>query len=62
MFNLDQLTEEQWALLSELIESELNGLPMEIRHTDNAQMRESLHRRMKVAQELFDRIHQLSAV
>ena len=62
MFNLDHLTEEQWTLLSELVECELNGLPVEIRHTDNSEMREALHQRMKVAQELFDRIHQLTAV
>jgi hypothetical protein len=62
MFNLDHLTEEQWTLLSELIECELNELPVEIRHTRNAEMREALHQRMKVAQALFDRIHELSAV
>jgi hypothetical protein len=62
MFNLDHLTEEQWTLLSELVECELNELPVEIRHTRNSEMREALHHRMKVAQELFDRIHELTAV
>jgi hypothetical protein len=62
MFNLDHLTEEQWSLLSQLIECELNELPVEIRHCRNSEMREALHRRMKVAQELYDRIHEPSAV
>jgi hypothetical protein len=62
MFNLDRLTEEQWTLLSELVECELNELPVEIRHTRNSEMREAMHHRMKVAQELFDRIHELTAV
>ncbi|MCC6125485.1 MAG: hypothetical protein IT426_11015 [Pirellulales bacterium] len=62
MYHLDHLTEEQWALLSELIECELNELPVEIRHTRNSEMREGLHRRMKLAQEIFDRIHEPAAV
>ena len=62
MFNLDRLTEEQRTLLSELIESELSELPVEIRHTRNAEMRKELHHRMIIAQQLFDRIHEQSAV
>ncbi len=62
MYNLDRLTEEQWALLSQLVECELNELPVEIRHCRNNEMRETLHQRMKVAQELFDRIHEPAAV
>lgn len=62
MYNLEHLSDEQWSLLSQLVECELNELPVEIRHTGNAQMRESLHQRMRVAQELFDKIHELAAV
>jgi hypothetical protein len=62
MLHLDHLTEEQWALLNQLVECELNELPVEIRHCRNNEMREQLHQRMKIAQELFDKIHELAAV
>jgi hypothetical protein len=62
MYNLEHLTDEQWGLLSQLVECELNELPVEIRHTRNSEMREALHQRMRVAQELFDRIHELAVV
>jgi hypothetical protein len=62
MFTLDHLTEEQWTLLSQLVECELNELPVEIRHCRNSVMREALHHRMKTAQELFDRIHETAVV
>jgi hypothetical protein len=62
MFNLEHLTEKQWALLTELVESELGALPVEIRHTHNSEMREELHERMRTAQELLERMHELSAV
>jgi hypothetical protein len=62
MYAIESLTEEQRAVLNELIESELNGLPVEIRHTDNSGMRESLHQRMKIVQELFNRFHEPVAI
>jgi hypothetical protein len=62
MFNLDHLTEEQRTLLSELVENELSGLPVEIRHTRNIEMRKELHHRMQVAQELYNRLHEASVV
>jgi hypothetical protein len=61
MFNLECLSEEQCALLSELIECELSELPVEIRHTRNSEMRKTLHRRLEVAQELHDRIREPAA-
>jgi hypothetical protein len=56
MFSLDQLTEEQ--RVSELVECELKDLPVEIRHTNNSEMREALHHRMEIAREIFNFIHE----
>jgi hypothetical protein len=61
MFHLENLNDEHWALLRELVEAELNELPVETRRTDNAEMREALHRRMKTAQELLARMHEMVA-
>jgi hypothetical protein len=56
MFAPEDFSEEERALLLELLEHERSELPVEIRHTANARMRGELHERAKVVQRLIERI------
>jgi hypothetical protein len=56
MFAGENLSEAERSLLLELLEREQSELPVEIRHTRNAVMREELHRRAKLVQTLLDRM------
>ncbi len=56
MFTTYNLSESERALLLELLENEHSELPVEIRHTRNSVMREELHDRAKLVQDLIDRM------
>lgn len=50
------LTDAERALIIELLERERSELPGEIRHTQNSDYRDSLHRRLELVQSLLLRI------
>jgi len=56
MFTIENLSEAERALLVELLEREHVELPVEIRHTRNASMREELHEQARLVQGLLDRM------
>ena len=56
------LTDAQWNLIADLLQRELEELPVEIHHTRNAEYREELHRRMKMVQELIEELRVPMAV
>jgi hypothetical protein len=56
MFELENLSDTERALLLELLECEQSELPVEIRHTKNSVMREELHRRAKTVERLIERM------
>jgi hypothetical protein len=56
MITLESLSEAEHALLVELLECEENELPVEIRHTDNAEFRAELHRRLQMVKSLLGRM------
>ncbi len=62
MLATENLSEAERALLLELLESEQSELPVEIRHTRNSAMREQLHERAKLVQELIDRMRMPAGV
>ena len=62
MFTTYNLSEAERALLLDLLENEHNDLPVEIRHTRNSIMREELHDRAKLVQDLIDRMRMPAAV
>jgi hypothetical protein len=51
-----ELSAEEWALVIELLERELNDLPAEIHHTRLAAYRDELRRRESLVKSLLDRI------
>ena len=53
---LPDLTEEELAVLAELLESERVKLLVEIRHTDSRTYREGLRRRFEMVEQLEQRI------
>jgi hypothetical protein len=57
-----KLSDQEWALVVELLESERNQLPVEIHHTGNASVRMELHRREELVDGLLERLHQPEAV
>ena len=56
------LSEEEWALVVELLERERGELPAEIRHTRVASVRENLQRRRDMVQDLLGRLKPSPAV
>jgi hypothetical protein len=51
-----KLSEAEWALIVELLESERHELPVEIHHTRNADVRQQLHRRAEMVESLLQRL------
>jgi hypothetical protein len=56
MIATENLSEAEKALLLDLLESEQSELPVEIRHTRNALVRDELHQRAKLVHELLERM------
>ena len=56
MFMVEKLSEAERVLLVELLESEQNELPVEIRHTRNSMLRDELHDRAKIVHDLLERM------
>lgn len=50
------LTPEEWRLLVELLQQELDELPTEIHHTDSFELRQSLQERRKKLETLIGKI------
>jgi hypothetical protein len=53
---LPNLSEEELAILTELLESERVKLLVEIRHTDHRAYREELRRRQEIVEQLEEHI------
>jgi len=51
-----ELTDAEWELMLQLIEEQRRELPSEIHHTDHAGVREALHQRQKMRNQLIERI------
>jgi hypothetical protein len=62
MYDEPRLSDGEWALVVELLERERNELPVEIHHTDNANVRTELHHRAEMVRELLARLRQPVAV
>jgi hypothetical protein len=62
MYDEPRLSDGEWALVVELLERERNELPVEIHHTDNANVRNELHHRAEMVRELLARLRQPVAV
>jgi hypothetical protein len=58
MENQPRLSDAEWALVIEMLERERDELPVEIRHTRSSTMRNDLHRRAEIVQELLHRLEQ----
>ena len=54
------LTDQEWALLAELLEAEQRELPVEIRHTDSRAYKEQLLQRLRVVDGLMARLRALT--
>jgi len=50
------LSQDEWELLLELLERERAELPVEIRHTRHCEVRDQLHYREHLVDELLDRM------
>ncbi len=58
MTDSPRLSDEEWALVIELLEHEHDQLPMEIHHCRVASFRDDLRRRHATVQKLLERLHQ----
>ena len=52
-----RLTGKEWGLVVELLEQESDELPVEVHHTEAPQMRETLHERVALVNDLLKRLH-----
>ncbi|MEN6457630.1 MAG: hypothetical protein ABFC63_01760 [Thermoguttaceae bacterium] len=60
MYDEPRLSDQERALVIELLERELNELPVEIHHTRSSAIRAELHERQSMVRELLTRL-QLTA-
>jgi hypothetical protein len=51
-----QLTDAEWALIIELLQRERSELPPEIHHTRTMDVREDLHRRLELVENLLAKL------
>ncbi len=51
-----ELSEAEWALIVELLQRERSELPPEIHHTRTASVREDLHRRLGLVENLLKKL------
>ena len=57
-----QLSEREWELVVELLRHEMSELPVEIRHTRISRVRDQLHERRELVQDLLQRLTNLTPV
>lgn len=57
-----KLTEAEWALIVELLERELQELPVEIHHTRTSSFRDDLRNRRDMIRGLIERIQPIAAI
>jgi hypothetical protein len=55
------LSDAEWALIMDLLKIEQDDLPVEIRHARNGPMREELHQRKQMVDQLLQRLVQHTA-
>ena len=51
-----ELSDAEWALIVELVQRERSELPPEIHHTRTMAMREDLHRRLELVENLLKKL------
>jgi hypothetical protein len=56
------LSEGEWTLVIELLEREMEELPVEIHHTRSSQMRSELSQRREMVRELLSRLRPVAVV
>ena len=56
MVNRPELSDVEWDLVVELLERERGELPTEIRHTRTRTVRDDLHARQRMVQDLLHRL------
>ncbi|MCE5267971.1 MAG: hypothetical protein LLG00_08805 [Planctomycetaceae bacterium] len=61
MYDEPRLSDQERALVIELLERERAELPVEIHHTVNSRVREELHQRERTVRELLDRLRLTAA-
>jgi hypothetical protein len=57
-----RLSEDEWNLVTQLLQQELDELPVEIHHTRSAQVREELSRRRDLVRGLLARLRPMPVV
>lgn len=62
MWDRASLSEDEWALVIELLRLELRELPVEIRHASNQTVRDELHRRLERVQGLLRKLQEPTTV
>ncbi len=62
MIDQPTLTESEWALVIELLEREMEDLPVEIHHTRSSQMRNELSQRREMVRQLLARLRPVAVV
>jgi hypothetical protein len=62
MIDQPTLTEAEWTLVIELLEREMEELPVEIHHTRSSQMRSDLAQRRDMVRELLARLRPVAVV
>ena len=50
------LSEEEWAVVIDLLRLELRELPVEIHHVQNSERRQTLHHRQEMVEGLLNRL------
>jgi hypothetical protein len=54
-------TEAEWALVLELLARERQKLPIEIHHTSTRKYREQLRERLRILEEMLERLESVAA-
>ncbi|NUQ63044.1 MAG: hypothetical protein HUU20_11250 [Pirellulales bacterium] len=57
MYDQPKLSDAEWALVIELLETEQGELPAEIHHSRSSTVREELRHRLDLVRHLLDRLH-----
>jgi len=57
-----RLSEAEWNLITELLQRELDDLPVEIHHTRSAQVRQELSQRRDLIRNLLARVRPVAVV
>jgi hypothetical protein len=57
-----RLTDAQWNLITELLQRELEELPVEIHHTRSSQMRGELSQRREMVRDLLARLRPVTVI